>query len=492
VRRLPYAHAMKRAVVLACLGLTGSLLVALSGPQLFSGGDALTWWFSPRLSSGHFVFYAGMVLLAGAWLALGASAREGVLAPRALWLIGGLWALPLLAGPPLFSHDVYSYLAQGTITHLGRNPYRDPPTILAHLGHAHVLDTVSPFWRKTTAPYGPLFLGLVSGIVSLTGSHVIAGVLAVKGLEVIGFVLVAVFVPRLARRLGADPSRAVWLALLSPLVLLELIAAGHNDLLMVGLMVAGVTFAVEGRPLLGIGLCVVAATIKVPAAVAALFIAVVWLRTIDTPRGLVRAALQMLGLTVALLAAVSVVTGLGLGWISGSVFSTPERVQLSITPFTALGWTVAHLLGDVGVSLSSRHLESTLIEIAFVCTLVLGAWLLYRARFANFVRYLGILFVVFAFCGPAAWPWYFAWGITLLAACQRIQFSRAAAVAIAAAAFVVKPDGIVALPLKTSPLTLALYVLIGAALVWAWRRRRGGVVRLPSARAPLAEQRVLG
>ncbi len=483
---------MKRAVVLACLGLTGSLLMTLSGPRLFGGGDQVTWWFSPSFPSAHFAFYAGMLLLAGAWLALGTCAREGVLAPRALWLIAAVWALPLAVGPPLFSHDVYSYLAQGTIAHLGRNPYHDPPTILAQLGHRHVLDAVSPFWRKTTAPYGPLFLGLVSGIVSLTGSHVVAGVLAVRGLELIGFALVAVFVPRLARSLGADPSRAVWLALLSPLVLFELIAAGHNDLLMVGLMVAGVTFAVEGRPLVGIGLCLVAATIKVPAGVAALFIAAAWLRTIDTRQGLFRAALQMLGITVAVLALVSVVTGLGLGWISSSVFSTPQRVQLAITPFTALGWTVAHALRDVGLSISSKHLESTLIEIAFVCTLALGGWLLYRARFANFVRYLGILFVVFAFCGPAAWPWYFAWGITLLAACPSIQFSRLAAVAIAVSVFVVKPDGMLALPLKTSPLMLLAYVLIGVALVWVWRRRRGGVVRLPTAPGPLAEQRVLG
>jgi hypothetical protein len=483
---------MKRAVVLACLGLTGSLLVALSGPRLFGGGDAITWWFSPSFPSGHFAFYAGMVLMAGAWLALGACARARYLQPRALWLIGGLWALPLLAGPPLFSHDVYSYLAQGTIAHLGRDPYHDPPTILAHLGHARLLQAVSPFWRKTTAPYGPLFLGLVSGIVAVTGSHVVAGVLAVRGLEVIGFVLVAVFVPRLARSQGADPSRAVWLALLSPLVLLELIAAGHNDLLMVGLMVAGLSFAVEGRPLVGIIACMIAATVKVPAAVAAVFIAVVWLRTIETPRARVRAVAQMLGIAAGVILVVSLVTGLGFGWLSGAVFSTPERVQLSITPFTALGWTVAHGLRDVGVSVSSRHLESTLIEIAFILTVALGAWLLYRARFATLVRYLGILLVVFAFCGPAAWPWYFAWGITLLAACPGIQFSRVAAVAIAASVFVVKPSGMLALPLKSSPLTLLMYVLLVAALAWAWRRRRGAVMRLPGATAPLAEQRVLG
>jgi alpha-1,6-mannosyltransferase len=200
----------------------------------------------------------------------------------------------------------------------------------------------------------------------------------------------------------------------------------------------------------------------------------------------------MLGIAAGVILVVSLVTGLGFGWLSGAVFSTPERVQLSITPFTALGWTVAHALRDLGVSISPRHLESTLIEIAFMLTIALGAWLLYRVRLATLVRYLGILLVVFAFCGPAAWPWYFAWGITLLAACPGIQFSRVAAVAIAASVFVVKPSGMLALPLKSSPLTLLMYVLLVAALAWAWRRRRGAVMRLPGATAPLAEQRVLG
>jgi len=98
-------------------------------------------------------------------------------------------------------------------------------------------------------------------------------------IELGGAVLLAIFVPRLARSLGADPRTALWLAVLSPLVLLQLIGAGHNDALMAGLMVAGVAFAVQGRPALGVALCAVAATVKLPAALAALFIAVVWARS---------------------------------------------------------------------------------------------------------------------------------------------------------------------------------------------------------------------
>ncbi len=112
-----------------------------------------------------------MIALTVAWLGLGRRAQVDVLRPRTLWIVGALWALPLFLAAPVFSRDVYSYLAQGTILHLGHNPYHDQPVILGQLGHQHVLAAVDPFWQHTTAPYGPLFLELVSWIVGATGSH---------------------------------------------------------------------------------------------------------------------------------------------------------------------------------------------------------------------------------------------------------------------------------------------------------------------------------
>ncbi len=205
-----------------------------------------------------------------AWLALGSLA----LTTRELRIVGAAWCLPLLVTAPLFSQDAYSYLAQGTLVHLGIDPYRHAPAALAQAGQAHVLAAVDPFWRHTTAPYGPLFLWIVSGIVAIAGSHLILGVLLLRVLDVAGLVLLAVFAPRLARALGADPARATWWVLLSPLILFELVAAAHNDLLMIGLVVAGVTFAIERRLLVGIALCALAATIKLPAAAAIPFILV--------------------------------------------------------------------------------------------------------------------------------------------------------------------------------------------------------------------------
>jgi hypothetical protein len=390
-----------------------------------------------------------------------------------VWVIAGIWCIPLFAGPPLFSQDVYSYLAQGTLVHLGLDPYRDAPAVLAQHGQAHVLNAVSPFWRHTTAPYGPLFLWIVSAVAALAGSNLVVGALLVRLLDLAGLVLLAVYVPRLARALGGDPVRASWWVLLSPLVALELVAAAHNDLAMVGLLVSGVTLALERRMLLGIALCAVAATIKLPAAAAIPFILVVWARR----EGWLRTFAAGVVVTTVVLVAVSLVSGLGLAWISTSVFSTPGKVRLAITPATAVGWTVAQV-----VPVGARGLESALGVVAFALALVLGLVLLKRTRTGNLVRYLGITLIAVALGGPAAWPWYLSWGLVLLAACPEIQGSRALAPAVVACVLVVKADGILALPLHTAPVFVVLYAGVAAA-AWVAHRRPAVTARAWRARA---------
>jgi hypothetical protein len=455
------------------LGLAGSLAMTAAGPEL-SGGGATSWWFTLHFSAATAVFYLGLAALSVAWLGLGRRLwRAPAITPARLVLIGALWSAPLVVGPALFSHDVYSYLAQGEILHLGLNPYQHGPEILARSGHTHLLATVSPFWRTTTSPYGPLFLGFASVIASVVGSHLVLGVVLMRLIELAGVALLAVFVPRLARALGSDPARATWLAVISPLVLLELIAAGHNDALMIGLLVAGVTLAVERRPLLAIAVCALAATIKLPAAAAIAFIAVAWARD----AGGARAAARVLGLsaavTVAVLAAVSLGTGLGLSWVTSGVLSTPGKVHLAITPVTAAGWSLGSLLHALGVGASTRGIENALGAAALALTVVLGLVLLRGVRYRNLVPYLGALLLVSVFAGPAAWPWYLTWGLALIACCASAQRSRALPLAIVVAAVVVKPNGILALPLHTAPIVLAVYA-IAVAAVWRGRNRRDG------------------
>lgn len=459
----------RRAPGWVALGTAGSVLLALAGPRL--AGGAVRWWFDPRIPPGGntVALYAGMAALSIAWLGLWRHARADRLRPRELLPAAVLWTLPLALGAPLFSHDAYSYLAQGTIAHLGLSPYHSAPAVLGGLGHRHALSAVDPFWRHATAPYGPLFLALAGGIAALTGSHLIAGVLAIRLVELVGLALLWAFVPRLARVLGTDPTRALWLAALSPLVALQLIAAAHNDLLMVGLLVAGVTVAVEGRPLAAIAICAVAMTVKLPAALGAVFIAVTWVRSAGDWRARLRAGAQAIGVVAAVVALVSVATGWGLHWVSGTLFSTPARVRLAITPATGLAWT----LHDLGVGARFLGVESVTRVVAAALAGVFALAMLVRARKDDLVRPLGLALVALAFGGPAAWPWYFTWGVVLLAATTPFQLSRAVPAALIAGAFIVKADGILLLPLRSAPIVVGVYVVIALAAWYLWSRRRG-------------------
>lgn len=470
------------------LGLAGSAVAAFTGTRLLGPG-AVRWWFVAPVPSGHagakLVFWAGVVALCAAWIGLGRSlARHRSIGLGQLWTLVALWSLPFILGPPLFSRDVYSYLAQGTLVHLGHSPYHDAPMVLGRLGQQHVLNGVDPFWRKTTAPYGPLFLGVVSLIVGATGSHLVLGASILRLFDLLGIVLLAAFVPRLARALGTDPRRALWLAALSPLVWLQLVSPAHNDLLMVGLLVAGVTLAAQRRPLAGIAICALAATVKVPAGAAIVFIAVAWARALPDTEQRLRALAKAALASVLVAGLVTVVTGLGLAWISTGLFNTPGRVRLAITPATALGYTIAHVLKGAGHPINGKAFEATLSHIAFGITAVFALVLLYRTRFENLVRCLGVTLIAVAVGGPAAWPWYFIWGLAILAALGDFQRSWAIPLAVVVSAFIVIPTGQLALSLGTSPYMVGIYLLVTCWYVW---RRRRGHAALAGARSALAK-----
>lgn len=462
------------------LGLAGSILLTLAGSRL--SDRRVHWWFRPLLGSltaNRILFYAGVAMLVAGWLWLGRALRTRGPAPRTIALIALLWCLPLLLGAPLFSHDVYSYFAQGTIARLGLNPYRAPPTVLAPLGHGQVLQGVDPFWRRATAPYGPLFIGVIGLLSGLAGSHLVLGALAVRLFDFLGWLLLAAFVPRLARRTKADPSRAAWLALASPLVLLQLVAPAHNDLLMAGLMLAGVTLALERRPLLGIVVCTLAATVKLPALAAVGFITVAWMRAQPGWRSALRSGLVAAAATVATAGAITLITGFGAGWISSGLFSTPARVRLAITPATALSYTLAHLVSGLSYQDVIPVLRALLVAAAALSALVL----LLRSRFTTLVSHLGLALAAFAVGGPALWPWYLSWGLVLIAAWRAGQRSPVVSAVVVVGSFLVKPDGILLLSRGASPVLAGIWLAIAAAGWLAWRRRSPRPAQLAPAQA---------
>jgi NO-binding membrane sensor protein with MHYT domain len=107
---------------------------------------------------------------------------------------------------------------------------------------------------------------------------------------------------------------------------------------------------------------------------------------------------------------------------------------------------------------SARGLEAALGVIAFCAVGVGAVVLLARTRLERMPRDVGWLLLAAALCGPAAWPWYFIWGLAFLAACPGLQRTRTMALGVALSVFLVKANGVLALPLESAPAVLAVYV----------------------------------
>jgi alpha-1,6-mannosyltransferase len=188
----------------------------------------------------------GAVMMALAWLMLGRFALGSRRMTRSqLDRTLLLWALPLLIAPPMYSKDVYSYLAQSEISLQGLDPYRVGPAPGLGLGHVFTL-SVPSLWRDTPAPYGPLFLWIGRSISALTGENIVEAVLFHRLVVLVGVGLIVWATPRLARRCGVAEVSALWLGPANPLLFMHLVAGIHNEALMLGLMLAGTEFALRG------------------------------------------------------------------------------------------------------------------------------------------------------------------------------------------------------------------------------------------------------
>ncbi|MET7418318.1 polyprenol phosphomannose-dependent alpha 1,6 mannosyltransferase MptB [Dactylosporangium sp. NPDC005555] len=380
------------------LGFAGSVAIAVGGVAAgaLPRDDLFEHWPVVRELrafplAGVACTYFGLALLCGAWLRMRSTLdgqRPADLIRTMLW-----WAAPLAVTAPMFSRDVYSYLAQGAMVQRGLDAYRWGPS---SLGGPLALD-VPPIWQDTPAPYGPVFLRCASAIVAVTGEHTVAGVWAMRLVALIGVALVAVCLPGLAARFGVAPQRALWFGALNPLLLLHLVAGAHNDALMVGLVAAGLLAAVRDRPLLGAALIVAAALVKAPAILA--LVTVVMLsrgRSAALIRATAGAALAFIVLQAA--------SGLGLGWIAA--LRTPTTVRNGLSLSTDIGMLLAEA-GHPGAMAIIR-------VVAAAAGCVLAGWALLRAP--NPVAGLGLALAAIVLCGPVVHPWYLLWPIVPLAA----------------------------------------------------------------------------
>lgn len=436
----------------------------------------LTWWFSlpgdldgwaTGMRAFSDAFYAGLALLTLVWLVLGVGVRAGRWSVRGLWMVGALWALPLTLAPVALSTDLYSYLAQGLLAHDGLSPFVYGPA--ATDLPAGVERGMSSVWLTTPAPYGPVFVGIAETIAPLAQENLILALLAMRLVAVAGLVLIAVSLPKLARGLGADPVRATWLGVVSPLVLGSFVLSGHNDALMLGLMVAGLAVATGDRRIVGvppalvaIGLCALAAMVKAPAAAAVVFVAVAWAwRRPDLRSRAARLAASAL-VTLGVAATASVGTGAGWGWFSTHVLTTPTLASTPFTPTTSIAATVEWVTDAVGLVVPASSIVPALRLAGMALAGALGLALLVRHQRIGTVRALGLTLLAAALAGPVTWPWYITWGLVLLAAAMPARRVLGLIALAGVPMLLIESDGSVR---QLGPVTTAFFAAASLALV---------------------------
>src|SRR6202034_4207877 len=157
--------------------------------------------------------------------AIGHGARPS---PRWLLIIAGIVVAVLTVRPPTGSTDAVDYAAEGRIVVLGHSPYLMTPYHLRRV-HDALARSVPVSWQHMVSVYGPLATAEQFLAAKLGGVSAARITFWLKLWNSVAFAVVALVADRLLRADPARRLRAHLLWTLNPLLLWDVIAAGHLD-----------------------------------------------------------------------------------------------------------------------------------------------------------------------------------------------------------------------------------------------------------------------
>lgn len=493
--RLDSAHTLRLRVAMI-LGTIGSLMITVGGwgAGAWPVVDNLGWkigvvvFLNRMLHSSTVLVFFGIGLLVLAWLLMArfcveTRKRAAELIPlRVLWRTFGMWVLPLVFTAPLFTQDIYSYLAQGSIAARGWDPYTAGPVDI--LGAQDPLARSVPLmWSHSPSPYGPIAMGYSAVISWITQDNILWAVLLHRLVAICGLALASWALVRLARRSGVAPQTAMWLGVVNPLTILHLVGGIHNEALMLGMMLVGIEFVLRGvdslpRPnlsrwiliLAGLSIISAAGLIKVTAFLTLGFAGAavaIWMGGKLTD--LVKAAGISAAVAIVVSAGLSLITGVGFGWISSQGGAADIVSWMSISTVTGLASSSMGMLLGLGdhqdVALTVFRALGMLVGLAWVTRML---WATFKQRIHP-TGGLGVAMFCLVIFFPVVHPWYLLWAIFPLAAwANRDFFVWLVAGYSVAFSFFILPKGL-SLPPGTVLYIYVMFVIIFAAVVaLAW------------------------
>jgi alpha-1,6-mannosyltransferase len=475
------------------VGAAGAVLIAAS--SWWVGAVPHAWqthppaqlsWFAIGSIEPRIAFYAGLILMTTAWISLG---RHVLGTPtdtsaRRLQRTALVWAAPMMVAIPLASRDLWAYATQGRLIQRGFDPYSYAPFDMPGV----FSQNVSPGWVQSPAPYGPFWLGLNHAVAATYGEHVLVAVFLLRIPVLAGLLILLWTVPRLAQQAGLRADRALWLTAASPFTIELVLGAGHNDLLMAALMTAGATLALRAGPAVAVAvpaaaLMALAAGVKSPAVIGLAFVVpLVLSRRGDQPPSTLRPVVTVTVATllsgVVTFAAVSLVTGFGLGWVH-QVGSSAQLVNwLSLPTDVAIFSDIVtgHVDGASHLDDPMRHWRTAGLTLSAVLVAViwLGAVLVAIgrrplkassrvSRTAAVVTMLAAAMLTLTLLGPAVQLWYLLWALPFLIGATDHRRTIIALIAIQTAmVFTVDPHG---LSVTMKPVVTVI-IAVAVAVTW--------------------------
>ena len=396
------------ATRLVVLGVgSGLLYVAMYAAQraIHAGPTADTFAAGlavyPVITIGVFVLYALVLVLCR---------RPLTAAMRlAAWGFPVVFSILWLPVAPVFSIDVFSYIAHGYVqAELGENPY------LVHGGAVAASPLgpeLVPFgWRPVHpgTPYGPLVTGLEAAIVWLSGDNVRLSMLLFKLVAVASSLAVAAVIWMILDRVRPQDRDVGTVAYLwNPAVLVETAGEGHNDSVMTLLAVGTVLLVLQRRVVVG-ALTMTAAflTKYVPALLVPVLLSYLWRRDEDKRSLLWR-------VTVGAVAGAGVAVALSAPyWAGRQTFAGLEASgQAGHTGSTQT------LMVEVLSVVISEQTALRVVSVAAAATVLAAAIAIavWVRTPTDLLRGIAVLMVIYTLLAPAYWPWYVVLPVALLA-----------------------------------------------------------------------------
>ncbi|MDN5825921.1 MAG: polyprenol phosphomannose-dependent alpha 1,6 mannosyltransferase MptB [Corynebacterium casei] len=513
----------RKFFLLRWIGTVGALMIGLGGlgagalPVVGNpfGGLPFGQLMGRMLVTSSALVLIGVGLIVIAWVLMapmaGNQLRASSSTPRhsitrtQVWGTFFAWTLPIIATAPLFTQDIYSYIANGSIVVQGMDPYSAGPVQL--LGADNDLARSVPFiWANSPSPYGPVALGIAGIISVITSDSIVAAVILHRVASILGVIAAGWAISRLAVRCRVAPSSALWLGILNPLSILHLIGGIHNESIMLGFALVGMELALRGIDklqastslsmssawpawllIIGGGVLISAAgMVKVTGFIGLGFAGMALARffaqrlNLKPYLAISSAAGILLAVLLATIAAFTVLSGIGLGWITGQGGAVSIRSWLSVST------DVGVASGFMGMMLGLGDHTEAILSVTRAVGIVVAAAFMVRMLFATFrgvmhpIGGLGVSTLVLVVLFPVVHPWYILWAIFPLAAwANRLFFRYAVIIYSAIMSFVVLPRGLglpagtVAQIYLTAAVSMAVLVTIG----WvALRLNRGRIL----------------